>query len=531
MQKDVFVIVKSKCSMNILRNCIFLFCFFHSTIIAAQQHVNTPLLTPEEAQLQQDLASLQPLIEASIAWRLEARDMFAEFEARIDNDIPLTHAEIERIHAGSNHYLALREKILVYAHKYKKYVDGSNQVQFAPGKGTKITMEDNGLYDTSDYFTKFRIDPEDAEGRLILNRIKLSLASSLVLYDNFLVAIYPYQKKSKLRRLINFDNFKASGKLDDIVMNYLSLEHRANVCKAIRLLEQYWGWQEKQLNKEFGNDEYLDLLITGSLSYEDMRKNNVLSTTAKLGANISRKFKDNVNQFSKQSMGIVSRLFGNTIGLIETRKGKMTKLSKHELRKIEQQLEPLDILLEKTPFRLTDKFIPGYYGHVAVWAGSPEDWQQEGLDVLDEPVVKKNMERIRKGGKVVEALRQGVMLNSLEHFMNIDDLVVLRHRDLDKDRKKEYLLRALKQVGKKYDFNFDVETDRKIVCSEIAYVVFHDVAWETEKSIGRFTISPDNVARMALGDGPFEVVELYHEGKRVQGEQEQYLASLLVGNE
>ena len=28
-----------------------------------------------------------------------------------------------------------------------------------------------------------------------------------------------------------------------------------------------------------------------------------------------------------------------------------------------------DILLEKTPFRLTDKLIPGYWGHAAVWIG------------------------------------------------------------------------------------------------------------------------------------------------------------------
>jgi len=194
------------------------------------------------------------------------------------------------------------------------------------------------------------------------------------------------------------------------------------------------------------------------------------------------------------------------------------------------KFEPLDILLEKTPFRLTDKFIPGYYGHVAVWVGGPEDWKKAGLDVLDDPVVKKNLEKISKDKKVVEALRQGVKLNTLEHFMNIDDFVILRHRELKKERKKEYLLRALTQVGKKYDFNFDVETDKKIVCSEIAYVVFHDVNWQTEKSIGRFTISPDNVAHMALGNGPFEVIELYHDGKRVKNDREQYFATLLAGN-
>ena len=131
---------------------------------------------------------------------------------------------------------------------------------------------------------------------------------------------------------------------------------------------------------------------------------------------------------------------------------------------------------------------------------------------------------------MVEALRQGVKLNTLAHFMNIDDLVILRHRELKKDRKNEYLVRAFTPVGKKYDFNFDVETDKKIVCSEIAYVVFHDVNWQTEKSIGRYTISPDNVANMALGNGPFEIIELYHDGKRIKKNQEQYFSSLIAGN-
>jgi hypothetical protein len=503
---------------------VFLIFCLHGTLQAAQQSADISLLPPEEAQLHEDLASLQQLVEEALAWRLEARGMFVEFEAKIDNDIPLSHAEIELIHTGSNYYLAMREKILVYAHKYKKYVATTNHVQFAPGKGTRTTLEEDVGYD--DYYTKFRIDPEDAEGMLILDRIKLSLAASLVLYDNYLVAIYPYQENSKLRKLINFDNLKASRKLDAVTLNYLSLGYRGMVRKAIRLFEKDLLWRKKQNMGE----GYLDILISGSLSYEDIRKNNLLSTTAQLGESVSRIFQDNVNKFSKESMNIISGLFGNTLGLIEMRKGKLKKLSKQELQEIGEQLEPLDILLEKTPFRLTDKFIPGYYGHVAVWVGGPEDWEKEGLDVLDDPVVKKHLAKISKDKKVVEALRQGVKLNTLAHFMNIDDLVILRHRELNKERKKEYLLRALTQVGKKYDFNFDVETDKKIVCSEIAYVVFHDVNWQTEKSIGRFTISPDNVARMALENGPFEVIELYHDGKRVKKDQEQYFATLLAGN-
>ena len=43
-----------------------------------------------------------------------------------------------------------------------------------------------------------------------------------------------------------------------------------------------------------------------------------------------------------------------------------------------------DILLEKTPFRLTDKMIPRYWGHATIWTGhytiSPDNIAVKALD-------------------------------------------------------------------------------------------------------------------------------------------------------
>ncbi len=476
---------------------------------------------------QEDLGKLQQLVEESLAWRLEARDMYREFETKIARGLPLYHDDIELIHTGAEYYLAMREKIMVYSHKYKEYVAGNHFLRYSPGKGTRETKSEDLYFG---HLVKHTIDPSDAEGRLILNRIKLSLAAALVLYDNYLVAIYPYQENSKLRNLINFDNIGAARKLDMVTLNYLSIDNREMVRKAIKIFDEDLRWQNRQPGEVDAANAYLNILIPGSLSYEDILHGHALSTTIKLGGNLSRIFQDSVNQFGKESLNVVSGLFGNTVGLIETRKGKLKKMSRQELQDLENQLEPLDILLEKTPFRLTDKFIPGHYGHVAVWVGGPEDWQKAGINILDQEVVKENLAKIAKGRKVVEALRPGVQLNTLAHFMNIDDFVVLRHTGLRRPEKEEYLVRAFEQVGKKYDFNFDVETDRKIVCSELAYVIFHDVEWEIEQSVGRFTISPDNVARMALDDGPLDVVQLYHDGRHIKKKRDEYFAKLLAGN-
>ena len=74
---------------------------------------------------------------------------------------------------------------------------------------------------------------------------------------------------------------------------------------------------------------------------------------------------------------------------------------------------------------------------------------------------------------------------------------------------------AFRQLGKKYDFNFDVDTTDKIVCSELAYISFPSVDWPTEKTLGRHSISPDNVAQLAWNNVPLKLVMFYHDGKLV----------------
>lgn len=77
--------------------------------------------------------------------------------------------------------------------------------------------------------------------------------------------------------------------------------------------------------------------------------------------------------------------------------------------------------------------------------------------------------------------------------MNIDDSAILRpmFKENDKGNKltKEALIMAFRQLGKKYDFNFDVNTTVKIVCSELAYISFQSIDWPTEKTLGRYSIS------------------------------------------
>jgi uncharacterized protein YycO len=111
--------------------------------------------------------------------------------------------------------------------------------------------------------------------------------------------------------------------------------------------------------------------------------------------------------------------------------------------------------------------------------------------------------------------------------LNIDDLGVIRFQGQSNEQKKTYLLNAFRQIGKNYDFSFDVESTEEIVCSELVYVSYDDLIWDTSKSLGRYTISPDQVARKLVDDDRFEPVLMYLNGKAVEGDLRNKFNALL----
>jgi len=98
-------------------------------------------------------------------------------------------------------------------------------------------------------------------------------------------------------------------------------------------------------------------------------------------------------------------------------------------------------------------------------------------------------------------------------------------------KREEALTLAFRQVGKEYDFNFDVNTTEKIVCSELAYVCFPQIDWPTEKTVGRHTISPDNVANLCWNNVPLQLITFYHDGKKVDKDNQLNVLKILMTEE
>lgn len=351
----------------------------------------------------------------------------------------------------------------------------------------------------------------------------LCAAAALLLYDDYLAAGVAVAHHPGVRRVVNRGD---SGygvrrdQIDGLTNDYLSLTRRARVHDGIAYIEASGAVWDRPTEPHLA---WLRERITTSASWATLRS-SWLVPVGEFANEIDILFTSDTQRIGEGSMNTASQGFGNAVGAVAFRKGLLYGDPAIEAR-IRAQLRPGDIVLEKTPFRLTDRFIPGHWGHAAIWVGGEADLRAIGM--WEDPLVKAHAAELAAGRGMCEALRDGVQLNALAHFLDIDDICVLRKPGLEGAELAEHIRRALRQLGKEYDFNFDVETADRIVCSELVYQVYTGMSWPTGQALGRWTISPDQVAVRAIDGGPLAVVELWHDGKPMEGDRAAELAKLL----
>jgi hypothetical protein len=434
-----------------------------------------------------------------------AQDEIVRFRERYDSrpsDEPLPPVMLRQLRQGSRRYLDLQERLKGLAVLYEPLADLNARE-----------------------LRHLRLDPA-----LWYAGVGLATAAALTLYDNYL-SLLLIMKDRRLRHLINDPDFGYGIGEDDLWKLVERMNSRSN-RRRLRKLVGAWDDPPKDVS-----DEAVSVLgpirctIESSVSYryaEGEAHEESLPTRGRIRRMHAA---DRLERLAGDTIGTLSEVFGNGIGLIETRKGKLWE-REDVRRKVLDALQPLDILLEKTPFRLTDHFIPGHFGHVAIWMGT--EGELDALGVWNEPAMQSEplrgcRQEVAHERSVLEALRSGVELNTLRHFLNVDDLAVLRAKMLAPDQVVPSLIRGFQQVGKEYDFNFDVETTGTIVCSELPYHVYPGIDWRTESQLGRFTISPDDVAAQAIGQqAAFDLVLFYHDGEPVEADEALPLFTELV---
>ena len=478
-------------------------------------------------------------------------------------------------------------------------MDNKNKVQVSTK--TSENKIQHSTYSDKRFKTLF-LSLRTREGRMLLRDIKISLAASLSQLDYYEYALGPFLEDSVLRDSLFLDvpahvrKINAAQIVKSVYENYQSFLNSKKTKNAIELYKKaqiliqncaehcdILNEDEKEMEQKVDNiiaNSFIFKYLTG----EDKDSKKHFNTPSVIRDDLKKNFND-------MTYGL-SKVFGNTAGsdTFVSRRGKLFDLKSRDpktFKRLVKEMRALDIILEKTPFRATDAFIPGHWGHVAIWLGTKEELKEHGLwaqddtdltdgrldrldsiyknqalikveddddyiinirEVLDKLIkTDKDLEELAKddptytkynwfkimilnGHHIVEALRPGVQLNTMEHFLEIDDLAIIRPNYCEqrnnggkcftKEERSRFLQNAFYQIGKNYDFNFDANTEDRIVCSELAYITFDkkELIWQTTREVlGMQSISPDQVAYRADEDNDyFYPVKIFFNGTEIE---------------
>jgi len=165
-------------------------------------------------------------------------------------------------------------------------------------------------------------------------------------------------------------------------------------------------------------------------------------------------------------------------------------MTQQDMQRIALELEPGDIIFTRKEWALTNLGLPGFWTHTAMYTATPEQrssyfddeetrqWVrgtgtpsgdfEELLSSTYESMYVESQSQDDDGNtyQIIEALKPGVIFNSLETTLTCDGVAVLRPK-VSKREKARAISYAFASLGKPYDLNFDFHTDSALVCSEL----------------------------------------------------------------
>jgi hypothetical protein len=226
-----------------------------------------------------------------------------------------------------------------------------------------------------------------------------------------------------------------------------------------------------------------------------------------------------------------------------------------QIAKMVPELEPGDVLLQRREWYLSNIGLPGFWSHAALYIGTPEERRQ----YFDSPAVRawvrsegardgdietllarRHPEAYRQSLKpfhethgsgesgprpvrVLEAISEGVTFTSLEHSAAADSIAVLRPR-LSRVQMARAVVHAFRYAGRPYDFDFDFQTDRQLVCTELVYRAYEQggLPLPLVRILGRPTLPANEFVRLfdrqhGTADQRFDLV-LFLDGQESRSE-------------
>jgi hypothetical protein len=281
----------------------------------------------------------------------------------------------------------------------------------------------------------------------------------------------------------------------------------------------------KQINKAFADEEiptlfpvynlekdYVDFMnITGSVAINEDIEN--LNQAALDSLEALKPFFSNSNNISTAKVRWMVYKFKNIFVYLTEKIGRWLGKTKVHRRnpdyyngqtyidiklaaKMEEKLKPGDIMLSKTDWFLSNLFFSGFFSHSFIYLDNKDELEiffndpeindyfvkrchKEDLDCYSLSGYLSKAERTAKAWKsyiqkdkygfpnvLLEATGAGTNFNSIRKAFLNDNLAAIRPK-VSKLDKAIAIVKSISLFGKEYDFEFDVQTEDKVFCSEV----------------------------------------------------------------
>jgi len=207
---------------------------------------------------------------------------------------------------------------------------------------------------------------------------------------------------------------------------------------------------------------------------------------------------DKWHSYRYKTVYFLSKIFGQFTGQFH---GTIDKKTNAML--LRSHLQEFDIVLLKSLTHLTEKFIPGYFGHVGVCLGN---------DLM------------------IETPRSGVRICSTEEFSDGEIYLIVRPTNLSEMQKQKIRTSLKNQLGKKYDFVFDSQSPDRIVCSDLISLSFDFIDWQSKKRAGHYITSPDDLIKSLLDRPDFSFEMYINQGQFISKPDTTFINELLQKN-
>jgi hypothetical protein len=322
----------------------------------------------------------------------------------------------------------------------------------------------------------------------------LGLAAAMRTYESSMRIVLMYRDHVLARRTLNESQqqFGVDGGMFDWV--YESVTSRHNVLLASRMMDRFTRHRMEWRDAEVWPSpvwNWLDTRITAAMAYVRAHPIDQRSASVDL---FLRRLGDQAYGPVYELQAKVAEWMGDT-RIVD----QPPAIQSHQMRAIESELRPGDIMLQRREWYVGNAFLPGFWSHAALYVGRIEDLRR--LGIADHPTVQAHLQAYlaptSDGGDrtVIEALSEGVVFNSLVESLHADHVAVLRP-NLSERARAQAIINAFEHHGRPYDFDFDFATADKLVCTEVVYRAYQGMLdFDLVRIMGRNTLPAAEIGR------------------------------------